>query len=130
VYVYFWSYFADHLTGIHELPQKNSGMRTGRFLEPSRIPKPDCNPATPCYYGITDFCIGSIITGTIYRNILWIHILYQKLWGRHCMTNYIYHSNYAFDKITAPGPGVWTLAKKVLVRAILLQFFIQIRYSF
>ena len=45
------------------MPQKNSGMPSGRFLEPSRIAKPGSPISQPSYYGINDFKIGNIIIG-------------------------------------------------------------------
>merc|ERR1712131_79898 len=43
---------ADDLIAIHEMPQKNSGIPSGRFLEPSRIAKPGSPISHPSYYWI------------------------------------------------------------------------------
>ena len=47
------------------MPQKNSGIPSGRFLEPSRIAKPGSSISHPSYYGINDFKIGNIIIGLL-----------------------------------------------------------------
>ena len=54
---------ADDLIAIHEIAQKNGGIPTGRFLEPSRIAKPGSSADNPDYYNINDFKIGNIIIG-------------------------------------------------------------------
>lgn len=71
---------SDDLIGIHELPQKNAGMRTGRFLEPSRIPKPGSNVNNPTYYSINDFCIGAVITAFQHRFQITDCDLHVKNW--------------------------------------------------
>lgn len=58
---------ADDLIAIHEMPQKNSGIPSGRFLEPSRIAKPGSSISHPSYYGINDFKIGNIIIAFSHR---------------------------------------------------------------
>ena len=41
-------------------------MRSGRFLEPSRIAKPASDRNNPEYYAIPDFCIGAELSGRVH----------------------------------------------------------------
>jgi len=58
--------FKFSFEAIYETTPKNSGMRSGRFLEPSRIAKPASDRNYPEYYSIPDFCIGAELTGRFY----------------------------------------------------------------
>jgi hypothetical protein len=58
--------FKIQFIAIYETTPKNSGMRSGRFLEPSRIAKPASDRNNPEYYAIPDFCIGAELTGRIH----------------------------------------------------------------
>lgn len=58
---------SDDLIAIHEIGQKNGGMPAGRFLEPSRIAKPDSLTDNPEYYTINDFKIGNLIIAFSHR---------------------------------------------------------------
>ena len=70
----------EQIIAIHELAQKNSGMRTGRFLEPSRIQQPGSHPDNPIYYKVDDFAMGSIISGMrITSNAIQCHAKYRIL---------------------------------------------------
>jgi len=71
---------SDDLIAIHEIPQKNAGMRTGRFLEPSRITKPESTRNHPVYYGINDFCIGNVIIAFEHRFQIVDCDLHVKTW--------------------------------------------------
>jgi len=52
---------SDDMITIFEPHQRNSGIIGGKFLERTRIAKPDCDPQNPIYYGIGDFAIGANI---------------------------------------------------------------------
>ncbi|CAD5111984.1 DgyrCDS1238 [Dimorphilus gyrociliatus] len=52
---------ADDMITIHEPPKKNSGIIGGKFLERSRVAKPNSTPSNPQYYGPADFYIGASI---------------------------------------------------------------------
>jgi hypothetical protein len=52
---------SDDMITIFEPQQRNSGIIGGKFLERTRIAKPDCDPQNPIYYGIGDFAIGATI---------------------------------------------------------------------
>ena len=56
---------SDDMMSIFELRQRNSGIIGGKFLEASRIAKPECDPEYPDYYSPGDFAIGSTIKGKI-----------------------------------------------------------------
>jgi len=71
---------ADDLIAIHEIPRKNAGMRTGRFLEPSLIPKPGSNQNTPTVYGVNDFSIGAVIVAFNHRFVITDCDLHVKEW--------------------------------------------------
>ncbi|CAF1403233.1 unnamed protein product [Adineta steineri] len=51
----------DDTVSIHEPPQRNTGVIGGRFLERTRVAKPDSTPEHPQYYGPSDFYIGAMI---------------------------------------------------------------------
>lgn len=53
---------SDDMITIFEPQQRNSGIIGGKFLERTRIAKPDSDPENPIYYGIGDFAIGATIT--------------------------------------------------------------------
>uniref|UniRef100_A0A8D8E469 EF-hand domain-containing protein 1 n=1 Tax=Culex pipiens TaxID=7175 RepID=A0A8D8E469_CULPI len=52
---------ADGTITIMESTIRNSGIRGGRFLSPTKVWKPDCDPNAPEYYTAKDFYIGAII---------------------------------------------------------------------
>lgn len=53
---------SDDMITIFEPQQRNSGIIGGKFLERTRIAKPESDPENPIYYGIGDFAIGATIT--------------------------------------------------------------------
>lgn len=53
---------ADGTISVMESKIRNSGIRGGRFLSPTKVWKPDCDPNAPEYYTARDFYIGTIIT--------------------------------------------------------------------
>jgi len=53
---------ADHMITIFEPPLKNTGIIGGKFLEATRIPKPNCDRENPIFYGPVDLSIGAVIT--------------------------------------------------------------------
>nr|XP_033794981.1 EF-hand domain-containing protein 1 isoform X2 [Geotrypetes seraphini] len=54
-------YLSDDAASIFEQQIRNSGIIGGKFLERTRIPKPDSTVDNPSYYGPSDFTIGSVI---------------------------------------------------------------------
>ena len=52
---------ADDMMTIYEPPVRNSGIIGGKFLERTRVAKPNCPPDQPSFYGPQDFYIGAII---------------------------------------------------------------------
>jgi len=52
---------SDDMITIFEPQQRNSGIIGGKFLERTRIAKPESDPQSPDYYGIGDFAIGATI---------------------------------------------------------------------
>ncbi|XP_078584990.1 EF-hand domain-containing protein 1-like [Branchiostoma floridae x Branchiostoma japonicum] len=52
---------SDDMISIYEPPVRNSGIIGGKFLEATRITKPDCDPENPEFYTPADFAIGNII---------------------------------------------------------------------
>ena len=46
---------------IHEPPKRNSGIIGGKFLERTRVAKPNSSLERPEYYGPQDFYIGAIV---------------------------------------------------------------------
>ncbi|CBY33608.1 unnamed protein product [Oikopleura dioica] len=71
---------SDDLISIYETTPKNSGMRSGRFLEPSRIAKPASDRNYPEYYSIPDFCIGAELTVFANRFVITEADLHVKNW--------------------------------------------------
>jgi hypothetical protein len=55
-------------------------MRSGRFLEPSRIAKPASDRNNPEYYAIPDFCIGAELTVFANRFVITEADLHVKNW--------------------------------------------------
>ena len=54
---------ADKMITIYEPPIKNTGIMGGKFLEATRIPKPNCGTVeNPVFYGPVDLSIGAMIT--------------------------------------------------------------------
>ncbi|XP_022101498.1 EF-hand domain-containing protein 1-like [Acanthaster planci] len=52
---------ADDMVTIFEPPVRNSGIISGKFLEPTRVTKPASTPDNPEFYGPQDMYIGAII---------------------------------------------------------------------
>lgn len=52
---------ADDMITIYEPPVRNSGIIGGKFLERTRVAKPDSTMDNPQYYGPQDFYIGAVI---------------------------------------------------------------------
>ncbi|KAH3878496.1 hypothetical protein DPMN_002392 [Dreissena polymorpha] len=46
---------------IYEPPVRNSGIIGRKFLERTRVAKPNCPPDQPIFYGPQDFYIGAVI---------------------------------------------------------------------
>ncbi|CAK8696625.1 unnamed protein product [Clavelina lepadiformis] len=52
---------SDDMVSIFEPPQRNSGIIGGKFLEATRISKPNSSVENPDFYGPSDFAIGATI---------------------------------------------------------------------
>lgn len=52
---------ADDMITIYEPPVRNSGIIGGKFLERTRVAKPDSTMDCPQYYGPQDFYIGAVV---------------------------------------------------------------------
>ena len=52
---------ADDMLTIYEPRVRNSGVIGGKFLERTRVTKPNRSPDAPEYYGPQDFYIGAVI---------------------------------------------------------------------
>lgn len=52
---------ADDMMTIYEPPVRNSGIIGGKFLERTRVAKPNCPPDQPEFFGPQDFYIGAVI---------------------------------------------------------------------
>jgi len=61
---------ADDMISIYEPPIRNSGIIGGKFLEGTRIPKPDCDREKPVFYGPADLSIGATISVLRHRFII------------------------------------------------------------
>lgn len=60
------SYFvASDMISIFERPSRNSGIIGGKFLEKTRVPKPDSTVENPQFYSPADFAIGATVEGNI-----------------------------------------------------------------
>ena len=46
---------------IYEPPVRNSGIIGGKFLERTRVAKPNSAPDQPTFYGPQDFYIGAVV---------------------------------------------------------------------
>ena len=57
------------MVSIFEPPQRNSGIIGGKFLEATRISKPNSDVENPQYYGPGDFAIGATIQGLRFNEI-------------------------------------------------------------
>lgn len=51
---------ADGKIAIIERPQPNSGIQSGKFLQPQLVIKPGCDPNLPEYYTAKDLFIGKL----------------------------------------------------------------------
>lgn len=56
-------YLSNDMISIFEKPTQNSGIRAGRFLEKTRIPKPGSTVENPEFYSPADLSIGSTVEG-------------------------------------------------------------------
>lgn len=61
---------ADDMISIYEPPIRNSGIIGGKFLEGTRISKPDCDKEKPVFYGPADMSIGAVISVFRHRFII------------------------------------------------------------
>jgi len=61
---------ADDMISIYEPPIRNSGIIGGKFLEGTRIPKPDCDREKPVFYSPADLSIGTTICVFRHRFII------------------------------------------------------------
>lgn len=61
---------ADDMISIYEPPIRNSGIIGGKFLEGTRISKPDCDREKPVFYGPADLSIGATICVFRHRFII------------------------------------------------------------
>ena len=52
---------ADDMFTVYEPPVRNSGIIGGKFLERTRVAKPNSAPDRPIFYGPQDFHIGAVI---------------------------------------------------------------------
>lgn len=52
---------SDDTINIYEPPIRNSGVVGGKFLEPTRVSKPNSPLDQPEYYGPQDFYIGAVV---------------------------------------------------------------------
>lgn len=52
---------SDDMITVYEPPVRNSGIIGGKFLERTRVAKPDSAPHQPQFYGPQDFYIGAVI---------------------------------------------------------------------
>lgn len=52
---------SDDMITIYEPQVRNSGIIGGKFLERTRVAKPDSTPTCPKFYGPQDFYIGAVI---------------------------------------------------------------------
>lgn len=53
------------MISIFEKPTRNSGIIGGKFLEKTRIPKPNSTLENPEYYSPADFAIGATVEGDV-----------------------------------------------------------------
>lgn len=61
---------ADDMMTIYEPPVRNSGIIGGKFLERTRVAKPNCPPDQPEFFGPQDFYIGAVIAIFKHRFII------------------------------------------------------------
>ena len=66
------------MISIYEPPIRNSGIIGGKFLEGTRIPKPDCDREKPVFYGPADLSIGATICVLRHRFIIQVNFLSVK----------------------------------------------------
>ena len=55
---------------IFEPPVRNSGIISGKFLEPTRVTKPNSIPERPEFYGPQDMYIGAVIQVFSHRFVI------------------------------------------------------------
>lgn len=58
-------HLSDDTISIYERPVNNSGFVGGKYLDRSRVARPNGSPEAPTYYGPQDFYLGAVID--IYR---------------------------------------------------------------
>uniref|UniRef100_A0A8C5MN70 EF-hand domain containing 1 n=1 Tax=Leptobrachium leishanense TaxID=445787 RepID=A0A8C5MN70_9ANUR len=63
-------YLSNDMISIFEPPVRNSGIIGGKFLEKTRVPKPDSSIDNPSYYGPADFAIGAVVEVFNHRFVL------------------------------------------------------------
>ncbi|XP_034018599.1 EF-hand domain-containing protein 1 isoform X2 [Thalassophryne amazonica] len=69
--IFVLSYFlADDMISIFEKPKRNSGIIAGKFLEKSRVPKPNSTLENPEFYSPADFAIGATVEVFRHRFVL------------------------------------------------------------
>ncbi|XP_033640737.1 EF-hand domain-containing protein 1-like [Asterias rubens] len=61
---------ADDMVTIFEPPVRNSGIISGKFLEPTRVTKPNSIPERPEFYGPQDMYIGAVIQVFSHRFVI------------------------------------------------------------
>ncbi|XP_028809413.1 EF-hand domain-containing protein 1-like [Denticeps clupeoides] len=65
------SYFlSNDMISIFETSTRNSGIIGGKFLEKTRVPKPDSNTDNPQFYSPSDFAIGATVEVFRHRFVL------------------------------------------------------------
>ncbi|XP_028996745.1 EF-hand domain-containing protein 1 isoform X2 [Betta splendens] len=65
------SYFlSNDMISIFEKPSRNSGIIGGKFLEKTRIPKPNSTVENPEFYSPADFAIGATVEVFSHRFVL------------------------------------------------------------
>nr|XP_020444001.1 EF-hand domain-containing protein 1 [Monopterus albus] len=65
------SYFlSNDMISIFEKPTRNSGIIGGKFLEKTRVPKPNSTLENPEFYSPADFAIGAVVEVFSHRFIL------------------------------------------------------------
>ncbi|XP_072295484.1 EF-hand domain-containing protein 1-like [Eucyclogobius newberryi] len=63
-------YLADDMISIYENSTRNSGIIGGKFLQKTRVPKPDSTTENPQFYSPADFFMGSTVEVFSHRFVL------------------------------------------------------------
>ncbi|XP_038052074.1 EF-hand domain-containing protein 1-like [Patiria miniata] len=61
---------SDDMVTIFEPPVRNSGIISGKFLEPTRVTKPGSIPESPQFYGPQDMYIGAVVQVFSHRFVI------------------------------------------------------------